>query len=333
MRVLIWHVHGSWATSIVAGAHDYVIPVTPDRGPDGRGRARTWTWPPSAVEASPASLRALVRDGDVDAVVLQRPHELDLLEAWTGARAGRDLPAVYVEHNAPPGPAASTRHPLADVGVVASGAVPIVHVTDFNALMWDCGAARTLVIDHGIADPGRRYTGERATLGSVVNEPIRRWRVAGTDVLLRVGREAPLEVYGMGVAALREHLDKAGGAGPDAVLHGDVPQHAMHAMLGGSRAYLHPFRWTSLGLALLEAMAIGMPVLALATTQAPAAVPPAAGVVSNRPDELVATARRWIADPDEARARGEAARAHVLSRYSLAEFLLRWDTLLKEVAS
>ena len=34
MRVLIWHVHGSWATSFVAGDHDYLVPVTEDRGPD-----------------------------------------------------------------------------------------------------------------------------------------------------------------------------------------------------------------------------------------------------------------------------------------------------------
>ena len=40
-------------------------------------------------------------------------------------------------------------------------------------------------------------------------------------------------------------------------------------------------RWTSLGLSLLEAMQLGMPVVALATTEATVAVPPEAGVVSN----------------------------------------------------
>ena len=46
------------------------------------------------------------------------------------------------------------------------------------------------------------------------------------------------------------------------------------------RVYLHPIRWTSLGLSLLEAMHLGMPVVALATTEVPEAVPPEAGVVS-----------------------------------------------------
>jgi hypothetical protein len=339
MRILVWHVHGSWATSFVAGGHEYLVPVVPDRGPDGRGRARTWDWPPGAREVAPDELADLAADRAIDVVVLQRPEEVELLRRWTGLVPGRDVPAVYVEHNAPTGHAAATRHPLADLDVVEEGLVPIVHVTAFNALMWDTGDARTLVVDHGIPDPGPLYTGERASVGVVVNEPVRRWRVAGTDVLVGLGRHVPLDVYGMGVGKLAEHLAAPGAAPHDLPhdlphgLHDDVPQAAMHARLATSRAYLHPYRWTSLGLSLLEAMALGMPVLALPTTEAPVAVPPAAGLLSARPDELAATARRWLADPDDAREHGRAARAHVLEHYSHAAFLRRWDTVLTEVTS
>ncbi|MCK9795360.1 glycosyltransferase [Isoptericola sp. 4D.3] len=340
MRVLVWHVHGSWATAFVAGRHEYLVPLVPDRGPAGRGRARTWDWPASAVEVTPQELRALADAGAIDVAVLQRPEEGALLQRWTGLEAGRDVPAVYVEHNAPTGHAAATRHPLADVDAVATGRVPIVHVTAFNALMWDTGGARTLVVDHGIPDPGHLWTGERESVGVVVNEPVRRWRVAGTDVLARVGHHVPLDVYGIGVGALAEHLTGPVTGDPETPsdglghrLHEDVPQAAMHRALAASRAYLHPYRWTSLGLSLLEAMALGMPVLALPTTEAPAAVPPAAGVLSARPDDLVMAARRWLADPDEARERGDAARAHVLEHYSHAAFLHRWDAILTEVTS
>jgi glycosyltransferase involved in cell wall biosynthesis len=341
VRILVWHVHGSWATAFVAGEHEYVVPVVADRGPEGRGRAQTWDWPATVREATPEQLADLAAGGGIDVVVLQRPEEVELLRRWTGLVPGRDVPAVYVEHNAPTGHAASTRHPLADLDVVEEGLVPIVHVTAFNALMWDAGDARTLVVDHGIPDPGHLYSGERASVGVVVNEPVRRWRVAGTDVLVEVGRHVPLDVYGMGVGKLAEHLDAPGaapvtaGTAPHRThgLHDDVPQAAMHARLATSRAYLHPYRWTSLGLSLLEAMALGMPVLALPTTEAPVAVPPTAGTLSSRPDELVATARRWLADPDEAREHGSAARAHVLEHYSHARFLHRWDTVPQEVTS
>ena len=71
------------------------------------------------------------------------------------------------------------------------------------------------------------------------------------------------------------------------------------------RVYLHPIRWTSLGLSLLEAMHLGMPVVALGTTEAPRRCRPRPGVVSTRLDVLADALRRLVDDPDEARERGE----------------------------
>ena len=99
------------------------------------------------------------------------------------------------------------------------------------------------------------------------------------------------------------------------------------------RVYLHPSRWTSLGVSLIEAMHIGMPVVALATTEAPEAVPPEAGVVSTRVDVLADAVRRMVDDPDEARERGAAARAVALERYGLGRFQADWDHLLEEVTA
>ena len=318
MKVLVWHVHGSWTTSFVQGRHEYLLPLLPDRGPDGRGRARTWDWPASAREV-PVEQLAAERP---DVVVLQRPHEAALLEEWTGLRAGVDVPAVYVEHNAPPEHAARTVHPLAE-----RTDVPVVHVTAFNAVMWDNGRAPVTVVEHGVVDPGHRYTGERSSLAVVVNEPVRRWRVAGTDLVLAMhDHEVGVDVYGMGMAALVERAPHLAGH-----VHEDLPQADLHATLGAHRGYFHPYRWTSLGLALVEAMTIGMPVLALATTAAPEAVPPSAGVVSSDPGVLVSAARRWLHDPEEARAHGRAARAHALEHFGLDRFLSDWQVLLKEV--
>ncbi|WP_432492224.1 glycosyltransferase [Kineococcus gypseus] len=323
MRILVWHVHGSWMTAFVSGAHEYLLPLVEDRGPDGRGRARTWDWPASAVEVPAQRLR----EEPFDVVVLQRPEELELVERWTGRRPGRDVPAVYVEHDAPRAGAADSRHPLAD-----RRDVPIAHVTSFNRLYWDCGAARTALVDHGVIDPGHRYTGASASLAASVNEPVRRWRVAGTDVLLRVAEEVPVALHGMGVAELaRRVAGTAAGAG--LTVHEDLPQARLHEALGAHRAYLHPYRWTSLGLSMIEAMMIGMPVLALPATAAPEAVPREAGVLSSDPEVLVATARRWLADPDEARERGAAARRHAVAAFGVERFLADWDRLLEEVVA
>ena len=325
MRVLLWHVHGSWTTSFVSGSHEYVLPVTPDRGPDGRGRAQTWDWPQTVREVPLTQLRG----EDPDVVVLQRPHEAELLHRHTGLRVGRDVAAVYVEHNAPTGHAVRSRHPVIEQHDLAG--VPLVHVTRFNAMAWDTGDARVQVVDHGIPDPGPLYTGHDASIASVVNEPVRRWRVAGTDLLLDLAARVPVHVYGMGTAELEPASRARGGSVLAGRLH-DLPQQELHAALAHHRAYFHPYRWTSLGLSLLEAMTLGMPVLALSTTEAPEAVPEAAGLVSNDLEALRRTAHRWLADPSEAADRGRAARAHALAHYGLDRFLSDWDLILKEVA-
>jgi Glycosyl transferases group 1 len=312
VRILLWHVHGAWTTAFVHGDHDYVVPVLPDRGPDGVGIARTYSWPQERVtELPPAALR----DEDFDAVILQRPHELEhLAEEWLGRRPGRDLPAVYVEHNAPQGRIAEMRHPAADRDDLL-----LVHVTHFNALFWDAGSTPTRVIEHGVVDPGERYSGELPRGAVVINEARRRARVTGTDLLGRFAEAAPIDLFG---------IDAASVGGIE-----DLPQARLHDEMARRRVYLHPIRWTSLGLSLLEAMHLGMPVVALGTTEVHEAVPPAAGVVSTKVDVLAGAMRRMIENPDEAAERGRAARAAVLERYGLERFLADWDDVLEEVVA
>jgi glycosyltransferase involved in cell wall biosynthesis len=105
----------------------------------------------------------------------------------------------------------------------------------------------------------------------------------------------------------------------------------MHAELARRRVYVHPVRWTSLGLSLLEAMHLGMPVVALATTEVVEAVPADAGVVSTRPEVLWDAVATYLHDEDAARLAGKAARAAALGRYGLPRFLSDWDALLEEV--
>jgi hypothetical protein len=315
MNVLLWHVHGSWTTSFVQGTHEYVLPVTPDRGPYGRGRARTWSWPDNVREVPPERLAA----EPIDVVILQRMEELSLVERWLGRTPGNDLPAVYVEHNTPRGDVPNSRHPLAE-----RSDIRVVHVTGFNDLIWDCGEAPTTVIEHGVIDPGPCYTGEIEHVGVVVNDPVRRGRVTGTDLLPRMAERAPVDVFGMGVAGL---------SGPDLTAYDDLPQHRMHAELARRRVYAHPMRWTSLGLSLLEAMHLGMPVVALGTTEAAEAIPSGAGIVTTRLGTFL-DALCWLMENEtDARRIGSAGRAAALDRYGIHRFLSDWDALLKEVAS
>ena len=319
MRILIWHVHGSWTTAFVQGGHDYLVPVTPQRDADGLGRARTWEWPETVREVPLPELAA----HEPDLVVLQRPRDLDLARTCLRREPGRDVPAVWVEHNTPRGDVGECRHPLAD-----RGDIPVVHVTHFNQVFWDTGAAPTHVVEHGIVDPGLRFTGELPRAAVAINEPVRRGRITGTDLLPFFARHAPLDVFGMGVAGLSGHV---GIAADRLGEYDDPPQQALHDQMAARRAYLHPIRWTSLGLSLLEVMHLGLPVVVLAATEAVEAVPPEAGVVSTRLEALGGALRDFVHDVDRARETGLRARQAALDRYGLPRFLDDWDRLLKEV--
>lgn len=318
MRILLWHVHGSWTTAFVQGEHDYLLPTLPEGGPWGGGRSgRDW---PARAREIPADR---LRDTEIDLVVLQRPEELALARDWLGREPGRDVPAVYLEHNTPRGDVPNTRHPVADRPDLV-----LVHVTPFNELMWDSGRAPTKVIEHGIPDPGYQYTGELSRTAVVSNEPVRRWRVTGTDLLPRFADAAPLDVFGMGLDGLAEAVGL-----PEDRLRavGDLPTARLHAEMARRRCYLHLVRWTSLGLSLIEAMQLGMPVVALATTEAISAVPPGAGVCATDVGTLVNAVRLLTNEPEHAAAAGKQAREYALAKYGLTRFLADWDRLIERV--
>lgn len=310
--VLIWHVHGSWMDSFVAGRHRYVVPVSADEPEMARGLlGRSW---PNAVEVPADRLQ----DQDIDLVVVQRPEEIELAERWLGRRLGHEVPAVYVEHNAPRPFAVDSVHPVAD-----RHDIPLIHVTEFNELMWDNGTAPTMVINHGIADPGRQYTGEIPAAAAMINEPLRRWRTVGADLLGDLAAHRPIDVWGIDTVALNDRHPTGLVRG-----RGDVPPPQLWRDVARRRVYLHTARWTSLGLSMVEAMFLGMPIVAVATTMAPLVVPAEAGVVSANPKTLAYALERFATDFAEAVAAGKAARDFAVANFSLDRFLTQWDEVI-----
>lgn len=320
MRILIWHVHGSWMRSFVSGRHEYLVPKTSARDADGAGVPQGVGWSTAnVVEVTPDQLR----NAQVDVVVFQREREIELATRWLRRRPGQDVPAIYLEHNTPGGDVCRTTHPLAD-----QERIPIVHVTHFNRLFWDCGSAPNDVIELGIPDPGPLFTGTIPAAAVVINEPIRRWRATGTDLLRDFVDAVDLDVFGIKVHGLAEKLGRPKERVRE---NGDLPQPDLHAAIGQRRVYIHPNRWTSIGMSLIESMMIGLPVVAVAATEAGETVPPEAGVVSTRMDVLAESARAYVNDPELARSAGAAGRRIALGRFGIDRFLQDWDRMLDRV--
>jgi glycosyltransferase involved in cell wall biosynthesis len=179
------------------------------------------------------------------------------------------------------------------------------------------------VINHGIADPGHLYTGEIAAAATMINEPCRRWRTVGADLLAELSSHTPIDVWGMGTEKLDTRSTRIRAKG-------DVSAPRLLHQVARRRVYLHTARWTSLGLSLIEAMFLGMPLVAVASTMAPLVVPAEAGVVSADVATLAYALEGFVTDSAAASAAGKAARDFAMAHFGLDRFLMDWEEVIEE---
>jgi hypothetical protein len=310
LNILIWHIHGAYLTAITQAEHNWFIP-TKSGSPEGYGGRGQDSTMPAYVREVPAEA---VRDLDLDLIICQTPrnYRTDRFEILSDKQLLK--PIIYLEHNTPEPHPTDSRHPVAD-----DPAVFLVHVTDYNRLMWDNGAAPTRVIRHSVAiDPTIRYVGDRAEGIVVVNELERRGRMAGFDVVQQCRQYLPLTVAGMKSAEI-------GGIG-------EIHYRYLHRRVAEYRFLFSPMRYSSLPLAVIEAMTIGMPVVALATTELPIVIQNGVhGFVSANPDELIDYMQFLLKNPSVARRLGDNARELALKNYSLPRFVNDWNETFQEL--
>jgi glycosyltransferase involved in cell wall biosynthesis len=310
LRILTWHVHGNYLYYLSHVPHEFYLPVKPGRPPGYGGRAGAFAWPNNVHEVRADA----VKDLPLDAVLFQaRAHYAEDQYTLLSA-AQRRLPRIYLEHDPPREHPTDTRH------VVDDPDVQLVHVTHFNALMWDSGRTPTRVIEHGVVvPPEARYTGEVARGVVVINNLRTRGRRLGADVFERVREDVPLDLIGMDARAM-------GGVG-------EVPPPELPARLARYRFFFNPIRYTSLGLAVCEAMMVGLPIVALATSEMVTVVEHGvSGYLDTNLSPLITRMRTLLRDPAEARHLGAGARQRALERFGIERFIRDWDDTLRDVA-
>src|SRR6185312_15383144 len=193
LKILTWHVHGSYLKALAQLEHEWYLPTRPGR-PEGYG-GRTATFDlPAYMHEIPAEE---VRNLDLDLILYQseRNYRVDQFDILSPEQ--RRLPRIYLEHNTPRPHATDTRHPVDDPICL------LVHVTSYNRLMWDNARTPTCVIEHSVViDPALKYRGDLERGLVVVNCMQRRPRIAGLDLFLHARAQVPLDLAGMESAAL-----------------------------------------------------------------------------------------------------------------------------------
>lgn len=306
LRILTWHVHGNYLYYLSHVPHEFYLPVGRS-APGYAGAAPGLPWPDNVHEVPVAD----VPREEFDCILFQsKEHYLiDQYEILTDRQ--RALPRLYLEHDPPREHPTDTVHPVDDPTML------LIHVTHFNRLMWNGRRTPTRVIEHGVLVPGHcSYTGEREKGLVIVNHLQRRGRRLGADLVEYVRARVPLDVAGM-------ESTRAGGLGE--VAHDRLPE-----LMCRYRFVFHPARYTSLGLALCEAMALGVPPVALATTEVTTVIRhDVSGYVDTDVDALIRWMTYLLSYPEEARRIGAGAKEAAQARFGIDRFVRDWDATLR----
>jgi hypothetical protein len=309
LNVLTWHTHGSYLYYLSQAPHEFYVLSKPGRPPGYGGRCGNIPWGDN-VHDLPAEQ---ARHREFDCILFQDDPQWDKDQYELLTPAQRALPRIYLEHDPPRAHPTDTPHPVDDPDVL------LVHVTPFNALMWDSRRTPTRVIEHGVMIPPHvHYRGELERGLVITNHLARRGRRLGADLFVQARAHVPLDLVGMGAEEL-------GGLGE--IVHAELP-----AFAARYRFLFSPIRYTSMGLAVIEAMMAGVPVVALATTEMATVIDNGvSGFTDTDPAVLVERMHDLLHSPGLARAIGMGARKRALERFHIDRFSADWDAALRHV--
>jgi hypothetical protein len=307
MKIFTWHIHGSYLYYLSQGNYDIYIPVKEERTEGYYGRGQTFPFGDNVIEI-PAEE---VKNHAFDCILFQTNHNYLTDQFEILSEEQRKLPKIYLEHDPPRQHPTDTKHLIDDPNMM------LVHVTHFNNLMWDSNRTPVRVIEHGVTDPGNLYSGVLNKGLVVINNLPARGRLLGFDIFQRVKQQVPVDLVGMGT----------GNWGLGEVLHPRLPKFQSQY-----RFFFNPIRYTSLGLAVCEAMMMGMPVIGLATTELSAVIDNGySGFIHTDVDYLIDKMYLLLDDAELAADIGSNGRQVALQRFNIRRFIDEWEGLFREV--
>ena len=309
LRILTWHVHGNYLYNLTQVPHDFYLATDAARSTHHSGRVGVLPWGDNVHEAPLEQLQAM----PFDLVVFQHRQQWEHDQHHELSAAQRALPRIAIEHDPPQQHPTDTLHFCQDAGAM------LVHVTPYNALMWDNGITPTRTIEHGVKPLAElAWTGELERGLVVVNHLLQRGRRLGLDVYQEIEQQVPLTLVGMASTDV-------GGAG-------EVPQLELPGRMAQHRFLFNPIRYTSLGLAVVEAMHAGLPVVGLATTELASVIDSGRnGYVDTRKSRLVAVMRELLRDRGLAEEWGRAGQRLAQERFGIGRFVDDWLALIDDV--
>jgi hypothetical protein len=302
LSIFTWHIHGSYLYYLSQGNFDIYIPVTLTKEEGYYGKGETFPFDENVIEVPAEEVKHCI----FDCILFQTNKNFLVDQFEILSEEQRALPRIYLEHDPP------RQHPVNRMHIMNDPNVLMVHVTHFNKLMWHNTTPFVKVIDHGVIAPDVSYDGSLQRGIVVVNNLHARGRRLGADIYEEVSKYIPLDLIGMGAL---EH----GGIGE--ISHSQLP-----AFISKYRFFFNPIRYTSMGLAVCEAMMTGMPVVALATTENVTVIQnEISGIIHTDINYLIKRMSALLEDQALATSLGEAGKKVAEERFNISRFVKDWE--------
>lgn len=305
-KILTWHIHGNYLYNLSFVPHDFYLPVDYKRSEGYAGKTKNFNWRENVREIKDSE----VKKQDFDLIIFQslKNYLKDQYEILSEKQ--RQLPKIYLEHDPPRRHPTDTLHPA-----TGDPSITIVHVTKFNNLMWDNGKNETAVVEHGIKIPKVNYKGDKNKGITIINNLKNRGRRLGFDIFDDVRREVPLDLAGI-------NSKEIGGLG-------EVPFYELIERISHYRFFFSPIRYTSLGLAICEAMMVGLPIVGLAATELAGIIEDGVqGFIGTDINSLVEKMKLLLSNPELAKKMGENARILAKKRFNIERFASDWNKII-----
>ena len=304
LNILTWCVQESYLYYLSQIPHNLFLPVLQERSGDYRGKGTCFDWGENVIEIPADQIRGI----SLDCILFQRPSHFLSEQYFLLSEEQRELPCLFLEHEPPQEHPTNMRH------CVDSPQVLLIHTSPFNQLMWDNGKCFTSVIEHGISLPRHlQFTGEIEK--GIALMPSRNFspRKSGTDIFERIRKKIPVDV-----------LDPGNRASHKGMSHWEFLEH-----ISRYRFFFNPRRYGSLDLTLCEAMALGMPVVALSTTDLSSIVHHQFnGYAGTNIDELISIMDSLLNSRELALEVGNRARQSAGKRFRIGRFIDDWNKAL-----
>lgn len=232
----------------------------------------------------------------------QLPRALNFRTRW-------QIPVIHVDHTEPPKDIA----PDMVAELIAQRADQHVYITEHNKQAWK-GTERGVVIRHGLdTNKFSGWTGGGSAGVSVVNLHRERDVFTGYKIWEKVASEVPVKLIG------------------DNPSFGIKPINDVDVLIGelrSSQFFLNTSTWSPVPMALIEAAAVGCPIVSTAYQEVPKIFEhEKSALLSNDPAELIQYCNRIAQDPVLAKRLGDAARETVIKHFGQERFLNEWNEL------